>query len=28
LFAIGIVLFIITFLINGVADLYLHRAKK
>jgi len=28
LFAIGIVLFIITFLINGVADLYLHRARK
>jgi phosphate transport system permease protein len=25
LFAIGIVLFVITFLINGVADLYLHR---
>lgn len=28
LFAIGIVLFIITFLINGVADLYLHQTKK
>jgi phosphate transport system permease protein len=28
LFAIGIVLFIITFLINGVADLYLHRSQK
>jgi phosphate transport system permease protein len=28
LFAIGIVLFIITFLINGVADLYLHRTRK
>ncbi|MBN2344884.1 MAG: phosphate ABC transporter permease subunit PstC [Candidatus Aminicenantes bacterium] len=28
LFAIGIVLFIITFLINGVADLYLHRSRK
>lgn len=28
LFAIGIVLFIITFLINGVADLYLHKTQK
>jgi phosphate transport system permease protein len=28
LFAIGIVLFIITFLINGIADLYLHRTRK
>lgn len=28
LFAIGIVLFIITFLINGVADLYLHRSHR
>lgn len=28
LFAIGIVLFIITFLINAVTDLYLHRTKK
>ncbi|MGE5344218.1 MAG: phosphate ABC transporter permease subunit PstC [Candidatus Omnitrophota bacterium] len=28
LFAIGIVLFIITFLINGVADIYLHRTSK
>ncbi|HTP13935.1 MAG TPA: phosphate ABC transporter permease subunit PstC, partial [Bacteroidota bacterium] len=28
LFAIGIVLFIVTFLINGVADLYLHKTKK
>jgi phosphate transport system permease protein len=28
LFAIGIVLFIITFLINGVADIYLHKVKK
>ncbi len=28
LFAIGIVLFIITFLINGVADLYLHKNEK
>jgi phosphate transport system permease protein len=28
LFAIGIVLFIITFLINGVADAYLHRQRK
>jgi phosphate transport system permease protein len=28
LFAIGIVLFIITFLINGIADFYLHRTKK
>jgi phosphate transport system permease protein len=28
LFAIGIVLFIITFLINGVADLYLHRSRR
>jgi phosphate transport system permease protein len=28
LFAIGIVLFIITFLINAVADIYLHKAKK
>jgi phosphate transport system permease protein len=28
LFAIGIVLFIITFLINGVADLYLHKTRK
>jgi phosphate transport system permease protein len=28
LFAIGIVLFIITFLINGVADIYLHRNRK
>jgi phosphate transport system permease protein len=28
LFAIGIVLFVITFMINGVADLYLHRTKK
>jgi phosphate transport system permease protein len=28
LFAIGIVLFVITFLINGVADLYLHRSRK
>jgi phosphate transport system permease protein len=27
LFAIGIVLFIITFLINGVADIYLHRQR-
>ncbi len=28
LFAIGIVLFVITFLINGVADYYLYRTKK
>jgi phosphate transport system permease protein len=28
LFAIGIVLFIITFLINGVADLYLNKTRK
>jgi phosphate transport system permease protein len=28
LFAIGIVLFIMTFIINGVADLYLHKTKK
>ena len=28
LFAIGIVLFIITFIINGVADIYLHKVKK
>lgn len=28
LFAIGIILFIITFLINGIADLYLHRTRK
>jgi phosphate transport system permease protein len=28
LFAIGIVLFIVTFLINGVADLYLHKTKN
>lgn len=28
LFAIGIVLFIITFLINGLADLYLHKRKQ
>ncbi|MDD5066696.1 MAG: phosphate ABC transporter permease subunit PstC [bacterium] len=28
LFAIGIILFIITFIINGLADLYLHRAKR
>jgi phosphate transport system permease protein len=28
LFAIGIVLFVITFLINGVADLYLHKTQK
>ncbi len=28
LFAIGIVLFVITFLINGVADWYLHRTQK
>lgn len=28
LFAIGIVLFIITFLINGVADIYLHQNRK
>jgi phosphate transport system permease protein len=28
LFAIGIVLFIVTFLINGVADVYLHKTKK
>jgi len=28
LFAIGIVLFIITFLINGVADLALHRSRR
>lgn len=28
LFAIGIVLFVITFLINGVADLYLHKNEK
>ena len=28
LFAIGIVLFIITFLINAVTDLYLNRTKK
>jgi len=28
LFAIGIVLFVITFLINGMADLYLHRSRK
>ncbi len=28
LFAIGIVLFVITFLINGVADLYLHRTTR
>ncbi len=28
LFAIGIVLFVITFLVNGVADLYLHRSRR
>jgi phosphate transport system permease protein len=28
LFAIGIILFIITFMINGVADLYLHKMKE
>lgn len=28
LFAIGIVLFVITFLINGVADFYLYRTRK
>lgn len=28
LFAIGIVLFVITFLINGVADIYLHRSRR
>jgi len=28
LFAIGIVLFIITFAINGIADLYLHKNRK
>jgi phosphate transport system permease protein len=28
LFAVGIVLFIITFLINGVADIYLHQNRK
>ena len=28
LFAIGIVLFLITFLINGVADIYLHRSRR
>lgn len=28
LFAIGIVLFIITFLINGIADIYLHQNRK
>lgn len=28
LFAIGIVLFIITFLINGIADFYLYRTRK
>jgi phosphate transport system permease protein len=28
LFAIGIVLFVITFAINGIADLYLHRTTK
>lgn len=28
LFAIGIVLFLITFIINGIADLYLHKTKK
>jgi phosphate transport system permease protein len=28
LFAIGIVLFVITFVINGVADLYLHRTTR
>jgi phosphate transport system permease protein len=28
LFAIGIVLFVITFLINGVADIYLHRTTR
>jgi phosphate transport system permease protein len=28
LFAIGIVLFVITFLINGVADMYLHKTKQ
>jgi phosphate transport system permease protein len=28
LFAIGIVLFVITFLINGVADVYLHRTTR
>jgi phosphate transport system permease protein len=28
LFAIGIVLFIITFLINGAADIYLNKTKK
>ncbi len=28
LFAIGIVLFVITFVINGVADLYLHRTAR
>lgn len=28
LFAIGIVLFVITFLINGVADLYLHKSRR
>jgi len=28
LFAIGIVLFVITFAINGVAELYLHRTTR
>jgi phosphate transport system permease protein len=28
LFAIGIVLFVITFLINGMADLYMHRSRQ
>jgi phosphate transport system permease protein len=28
LFSIGIVLFLITFLINMTADLYLHRTRK
>ncbi len=28
LFAIGIVLFVVTFLINGIADLYLHKTRK
>jgi phosphate transport system permease protein len=28
LFAIGIVLFVITFLINGMADLYMHRSRR
>lgn len=28
LFAIGIVLFVITFLINGVTDMYLHRGRR